>query len=63
MALWSKVGATVRRAAPTLCRDVAGLAGVGSIAYGAWLVYEPAGFISAGVLLLAGVLQLARQAD
>lgn len=32
-------------------------AGAGGISYGAWLVYEPAGFIVGGVLLLiAGVL-------
>lgn len=33
--------------------DVAGLAGFGSASYGAWLIYEPAGFITGGVLLLA----------
>lgn len=33
------------------------IAGAGGIAYGAWLVYEPAGFIVGGVLvLLAGWL-------
>ena len=32
-------------------------AGAGGISYGAWLVYQPAGFIVAGVLVLtAGVL-------
>lgn len=41
-------------------RDLAGLAGAGLVAYGAWLVYAPAGFITAGTLLLAGAALLAR---
>lgn len=44
---------------PSALRDLAGLAGVGLIAYGAWLVYPPAGFITGGVLLIAGALLLA----
>lgn len=39
---------------PTLPRDLAGLAGVGSIAYGCWAIYHPAGFIVGGAFLLAG---------
>lgn len=35
-------------------RDFIGLAGVGLVGYGSWLIYEPAGFIAAGVIL-AGV--------
>lgn len=35
-------------------RDFIGLVGVGLVGYGGWLVYEPAGFIAAGVIL-AGV--------
>lgn len=38
--------------------DAAGIAGAGLIAYGAWLVYHPAGFIVGGVLLLAGAVYL-----
>lgn len=37
-------------------RDLAGVAGAGAIAYGAWLVYPPAGFIVGGVLLLIGAI-------
>lgn len=33
-------------------RDAAGVAGVASIAYGSWAIYEPAGFIIAGALVL-----------
>lgn len=54
--------AAVLRALPGLLRDLAGLAAVGLIAYGAWLVYPPAGFITAGTLLLAGVLALSARA-
>lgn len=36
------------------------LIGAGAIAYGAWLWSEPAGFVSAGVLLVAGGLARAR---
>lgn len=42
--------------------DVAGLAGSASISYGAWLIYRPAGFIVAGVLLLTGSILAARAA-
>jgi hypothetical protein len=50
------VKAKLVAALPTLV----GLAGTGLVAYGAWLAYAPAGFIAAGVLLLAGVLLDAR---
>lgn len=41
-------------------RDAVGLAAVASISYGAWLVYEPAGFIVAGLIVLLGVIALSR---
>lgn len=34
-------------------RNVVGFVGMGVTAYGAWLVYHPAGFIIGGVLLVA----------
>lgn len=46
-------------AVPGLLRDLAGLSGVGLVAYGAWLVYPPAGFIVGGSLLVLGALLLA----
>jgi hypothetical protein len=46
-------------ALPALFWNVLGLAGVALIAYGAWLIYQPAGFITGGVLLLAPSLLLA----
>ena len=41
---------------PDLLRDVAGLAAVAMISYGTWLVYEPAGYIVTGILILIGVI-------
>jgi hypothetical protein len=41
-------------------RDIAGLAGAGSIAYGAWSIYAPAGFIVGGIMLIALVLLTSR---
>ncbi|MGW0795183.1 hypothetical protein [Streptomyces sp. NPDC002692] len=34
-------------------RAFPGLAGLGLVAYGAWLAWPPAGFLAAGVLVLA----------
>ena len=49
------------RVVPDLLRDLAGLAGVAAIGYGAWLAWPPAGFMVGGALVLAGVLLSARQ--
>jgi hypothetical protein len=46
--------ATVRASAPSLMVDVVGLAGCASIVYGARLIYEAAGFIVAGTMMLIG---------
>lgn len=35
--------------------DLLGFAGAGFIAYGSWLIYQPAGFIVGGTLLLVMV--------
>ena len=58
-----KLLATAMRAiagvVPGLVRDLAGLCGVGLVSYGAWMIYPPAGFITAGILLIVGTLLLA----
>ncbi len=46
-----------------LLRDATGLAGIGLVAYGSWLIYQPAGFIVAGGLMLAGVWMLAARSQ
>lgn len=46
----------------TWLRDAAGVAGAASVSYGAWLIYEPAGFIVGGSIVLAAALLAARSA-
>lgn len=41
-------------------RDLSGVFAVGAISYGAWLIYQPAGFIVGGLLVLTGVVMAAR---
>ncbi|YCK35163.1 hypothetical protein ACNF49_14070 [Actinomadura sp. ATCC 39365] len=53
----SRVAGVVAELAGAMLRTVGqvlpGLAGLGLVSYGAWLWWRPAGFIAAGVLLLA----------
>ena len=46
----------VMRATP----DIIGVGGAASVAYGAWLIYAPAGFIVGGCIIVAGSLLRAR---
>jgi|GEM_PF-562351 len=50
---------TIAGAVPGLVRDITGLGGVGLVSYGAWMIYPPAGFITAGILLIVGTLMIA----
>jgi hypothetical protein len=43
-----------------LIRDLVGIAGAGSVAYGAWLLHPAAGFIVGGALALAGAIAQGR---
>jgi hypothetical protein len=52
--------AALRKAAPSLARDAAGLSGCGFVSYGAWLIYHPAGFIIGGLFLMVGAFLTAR---
>ena len=40
--------------------DLAGITGMALISYGSWLVYRPAGFIVAGILMLTFTMLSAR---
>ena len=40
--------------------DVIGGAGASLLAYGTWLIYRPAGFIVAGVMLIVAAVLLSR---
>lgn len=59
MKLLSAALRVVAVAMPGLMRDVAGLGGVGLVSYGAWMIYPPAGFITAGILLIVGTVMIA----
>ncbi len=48
--------ARILSSAPSAIQSLFGWAGVALTSYGAWLIYEPAGFITGGLLLLAGAL-------
>jgi hypothetical protein len=47
-------------ALPILLRDFVGLIGCAAMTYGAWQIYEPAGWMLGGMLLLVGAGALAR---
>lgn len=47
-------------AARVVVRALPGVAGLLLVSFGAWLAFEPAGFITAGVLLLADRVAAAR---
>lgn len=47
-------------ALPVILRDLAGVGGLVSVSYGAWLLSHPAGFIVGGVLLTAASFIAAR---
>lgn len=40
--------------------DLLMIAGAGTLSYGAWLIYEPAGFLVGGVLFLTAGIMTAR---
>jgi len=47
----------MKRFFTSILPDILMLAGAAGISYGAWLVYQPAGFlVGGGLVLLAGVL-------
>jgi len=48
-------------AAPAVIRDLCALIGAGLISYGSWLVFAPAGYIVAGLMLLAATIFSARR--
>lgn len=45
---------------PALMRDGAGLIGAGLVAYGSWLIYEPAGFVVGGLMMIGWAALAAR---
>lgn len=52
-ARWAGLAGAVGMAVGVLGRALPSLTGVGLVSYGAWLAWEPAGFLTAGGLILA----------
>jgi hypothetical protein len=46
----------------SLLREGVGMGGAALIAYGAWLAYAPAGYLTAGLFLMAGAVLSAMNA-
>jgi hypothetical protein len=66
----SRASAGLRRAlaaglrrAPHVIADSLGFAGAGAIAYGAWLIYVPAGFLVGGGMLMALSMLIGRKLE
>jgi hypothetical protein len=58
--MFKSIAIGAARAVPELIRDVIALGAAGAIAYGVWLIYQPAGFVVGGILVLFGLyLQVA----
>ena len=58
-----KASAAAVRRTPHIVADALGFAGAGAIAYGAWLIYAPAGFLVGGVLLMALSMLIGRKLE
>jgi len=58
-----KALAAAARRVPHVIADGRGFTGAGAIAYGAWLIYAPAGFLVGGVLLMALSMLIGRKLE
>jgi hypothetical protein len=58
-----RVLASAARRMPHVIADLLGFAGAGAIAYGARLIYVPAGFLVGGVLLMALSVLIGRKLE
>jgi hypothetical protein len=58
-----KALASAARCVPHVIADGLGFAGAGAIAYGARLIYVPAGFLVGGVLLMALSILIGRKLE
>lgn len=60
MADWKNTIRAWLKEPPVDLGDIAAMAGVASIGYGAWLIYPPAAFITVGIIFLIGAILHAR---
>ena len=58
-----KALAAAARRVPHVLADALGFAGAGAIAYGAWLIYVPAGFLVGGGMLMALSMLIGRKLE
>jgi hypothetical protein len=58
-----KALASAARRTPHVVADALGFAGAGAIAYGAWLIYVPAGFLVGGGMLMALSMLIGRKLE
>ena len=65
MKVATQLAKRVAASVPELACDLAGLAGAGSVTYGAWQVYPPAGWIVGGIfgLVMAWLVARARAGE
>lgn len=61
MALLQRAARGIKNTAPALLFDLFGLTGVCLFSYGAWLAWQPAGFIVGGALLMGAAILGARR--
>lgn len=60
---FSLAWSALRRKTPHAICDLAGFVGAGTISYGSWLIYEPAGFLVGGLLLMAFAMLIGSRLD
>lgn len=56
-----RVTLVVASAVPVLARDMIGLAGASAFVYGASLVYQPAGYMVGGAMMMVAAFSWARR--
>jgi hypothetical protein len=58
-----RTGRAIASRVPHVIADGLGFAGAGAIAYGAWLIYVPAGFLVGGALAMALSVLIGRKLE
>jgi hypothetical protein len=59
----ARTGRAIASRTPHVIADGLGFAGAGAIAYGAWLIYVPAGFLVGGALAMALSVLIGRKLE
>jgi hypothetical protein len=59
--LFNKLGGALKRHSSAVANELIGLSGAAILAYGAWLVYQPAGYIVGGAMLIGAAAARVRR--